>query len=291
MATAANNGYFKVYDFDVNSPVGFDVIYVDKLLVNEAANTSGKIVSSMIRDGSVRRTMTMFQEYPSLDTPFYMKALGFRAQSFTLNVEQGAKVTATNEFIGTTYQYSTSTSWKNSGGNSYTASPPRKLMTSGSVNTRAFGAGDALTAHSPVTSAYSCIRTATVEISDRAREQSCIGSLQNGGTGVNSFYPSISLARYFSNPYSFLKIYDINTNAYYPEWVDIQVEDADGRSFIFTFPYVTWISGELPAGALDADLEITLQGNAAEYAHPLDSTNYFAGQVTAFDPTVTPTSV
>jgi hypothetical protein len=291
MATAANNGYFKVYDVDIDSPTGFDRIFVTKLLVNEAANTAGTIISSLIRNGSTRRTMTMFQEYPSLDTPFYMKAYGFRANSFTLNVEQAAKITATNEFIGTTYQYSTGTKWSTGGGNTLTAAPIRKLMTSGSANTKVYGAGDVLAAHSSATSAYSCIRTATIEISDRAREQQCIGSLQNGNTGVNSFYPSISLARYFSNPYSFLKIYDVTSNQYYPEWVDIQVEDADGRSFIFSFPYVTWVSGELPSGALDADLEITMQGNASRFAHANLSGEYFAAQVCAFDPTVAPTAV
>jgi hypothetical protein len=307
-ADAANNGFHKVWGVDINtSQPGFDLIYVHKTLVNSTTLQNGadvRFVSSYIRNGSVRRTMTAIQEYPALDTPFYLKAYGWRANSFTLNVEQGGKLTASSEFLGTRYEYSKTTSWKTSGspGNTYTPPPVTPLMNSSSANTRVFGSPDQLAAHSPHSTAYSCIRTATIEISDRAREQRCIGSLQAGNTGVNSFYPSLSLTRYFSNPYSFLKIYDQATNSYYPEWVDLQIEDNNGNSFIFTVPYWTPVSGDLPSGSLDADLEITLQGNGARYTHPNDDETGTAGgtnsalgvawamQVCKFNLSATPTT-
>ena len=254
-ANAANNGFHKVWGVDINTTeAGFDRIYVHSTLVASTTLQNGadvRFVSAFIRNGSTRRTMTAIQEYPDLDTPFYMKAYGWRANSFTLNIEQGAKLTATSEFIGTRYEYSTSTSWKTSGapGNTFTAPPSTPLMNSSTSNTKVYGNPDVLAAHSPHTTAYSCIRTATIEISDRAREQRCIGSLQAGSTGVNSFKPSVSLTRYFSNPYAFLKIYDQATNQYYPEWLDLVIEDNNSDAYIFTVPYWTPVSGDLPSGA------------------------------------------
>lgn len=301
MVNAANNGFFKVWNVNINdTEPGFDHIYVTSLLTAEASpSLTATFVTSYIRNEMKQRTILLFQDYTGLEVPLSILAHGCRVNDFTVEISAYSKVTATCALLATYLEYKegsgAANTWRSSGapGNTYNVAPTRTMMNASLDATKIMGYSD-IDDTGTVTAEFSCVTSATISFTGRARELDCIGTINRGDTGLNRCIPEISLTRYFSHPDQWKRIFDIATNTFKPEWLDIFVSDGEGRYYAFTFPDVVW-SGDLPGPALDDSLMLDLTGKASRYYHPVDvlagSPVAWAAQVCSFDTNLTPTAV
>jgi hypothetical protein len=269
MPEEVNNGIFKVLAKTVSGSDTLITVSTDVPLVADIG-TDVTIEYSMIRNGqdatgalvNQKSTFCFEQGYPILGDSsaesIYFLLKGCQVSSFELTLAPNALVTGNVGFIGTTYDYQT-TSYINT----YTPATNYPVMSAADART---------VVHQDNT--FHQVTNFGITISDLARARNVVGSITNSGTGRNSLKPELAISEYWSKRQSFLSSYDIKTGNTTPRSYSARMGDSEGRTYVFTFPNVVLTGVSLPAGALDEDLTIEGTGKVFPYTDPVSSQVY-----------------
>ncbi len=257
---AQNNGYFEVLAVE-GSGAYVEVTAASTPQVAEVGDPI-TVRASMIRNGTTRTSFTFEQAYLSLATPYYSEFRGCVADSMSLSFQANSLVTGSFGFVGAGFGKGTSDY-----ATSYTSAPTTQLMNAGSCRTVIYeGTGAAQGATDTLATATK-VMGIDLSIDGRARPLNVVGNPFSDNVGLNSFAPELAITQYFTDGAAYDAFYDeVTCSGGFKKYV-IETWDTAGARYIFTFPHVFLDGVTLPAGALDADLELPITGRACRFVN------------------------
>ncbi len=215
-----------------------------------ASQTIQVWVGDFIREGTTDRSYSIEQQFSDHSPVTFQLYTGMEVNSFTIQADSQAVVTASATFVGRDAAFSET---RTSGATDVAANTNDVLNTSSDVGIL-FEDGVALAAPNHVLST-------SITINNAMRRQNAVANIGSVGFGKGKADVQIGLQTYFGNQDLAEKVLNNTTTSY-----TFSLEDNNNNMYVFDAPSVKFSEGSPDVGGEDDDILLPLTGQAIRHA-------------------------
>ena len=217
--TATNNGLMRIGDLDADvTALDLHIDPATKTLVDDAAGEAVTVKGKMVRTGTTNQDSFTFESHFTDLTNVYLKGVGYRPTTLSLDASAGAIVTGTVNFLG----LNTSPSTSAIAGETVTPATSTQSMNATSNVATLYEGGTAIT---------SLARQITLNINPNVTELRAIANPAAAALIDGTFDIQVGLNLYFSDLSFITKVINRTPTALY-----LPFQDGAGNAIIFSFP-------------------------------------------------------